>query len=51
MPAGPYIAPFGFIKDAFLEFGQGGTFQQGKVNRVLFFIIVQINGLADLDLA
>jgi hypothetical protein len=37
-------------KIPFFQLGQGGTFEQGKVPGVVLFVVIQIHGLAKLNL-
>ena len=51
MPAGPDIAPVGFIKNALFQLVKGRALQQGEIPGIVFFIVIEINCLARADLA
>jgi len=50
MPSRSDIPPFCLEKDPVFKFIQGGPFKKSKILRVFFFVLIQINGLAEPDL-
>ena len=50
MPSRSDIPPFCLEKDPVFKFIQGGPFKKSKILRVFFFVLIQINSLAEPDL-